>query len=168
MANPAYYGMGTTVVALWMDPFRSRRTGVQKTEAWIGFAGDSRAYHYRNNILRQVTQDHSVVNEYIRMGVLTPEAARHHPNKHMISRGIGVASTVLPETLVEPVDAGDLFLLCTDGLSNMLDCETISAILQEMEGQPLEAIATALVEGAKQHGGRDNITVILVAYDAPS
>jgi protein phosphatase len=165
--NPAYDGMGTTVVALMTDPPQTSH-GPQESyssEVFIGFAGDSRCYLYREENLTQMTQDHSVTNEYIKLGVLTPEAARTHPMKHVISRGVGVASTVQPETFRTAVCAGDLFLLCTDGLSNMVAHEEINALLAQTKSGGLDTAVSALIEGAKKKGGRDNIPVLLVSFE---
>jgi protein phosphatase len=155
-AHSAYDGMGTTVVTLVAYP----------PTVLIGFAGDSRAYLHRGDVLKQLTQDHSLVNEYIKLGILTPEAARTHRLRNVISRGIGVGSTVQPETFKVPVQAGDLFLLCTDGLSNMIDHEKINDILTQARGKGPDIAASALIEGAKEKGGRDNITVVLVSFEA--
>ena len=153
-ANALYRGMGTTVVAML----------VHKEEVLIGFAGDSRAYLYRGGVLTQMTEDHSVTNEYIRAGMITREEAKRHPLKHVISRGVGVEPTVSPETFKKSAQAGDIFLLCTDGLSNMLDEDDICSILNKNQGN-LSLAISSLIESAKGAGGRDNITVILVRYD---
>ncbi len=147
-------GMGTTVVVLLARP----------TEVLIGFLGDSRAYLHRAGTLTQLTQDHSLVNEYIKLGILTPEAARVHPFRHVISRGIGVGAEVAPETLKQSAQAGDCFLLCTDGLSNLINHGQINAILTETKGN-LSLAASTLIESAKKAGGKDNITVVLVGYE---
>ncbi len=155
-AHSAYDGMGTTLVALLAHP----------STVLIGFVGDSRAYLHRGGVLKQLTQDHSLVNEYIKLGILTPEAARTHRLRNVISRGIGVGSTTQPETFEVPAQAGDLFLLCTDGLSNMVDHEGINDILNRTGRCGSDETATALIEGAKEKGGRDNITVVLVSFEA--
>jgi protein phosphatase len=177
-SNPAYHGMGTTVVVLTSIVGNDTRSPTGHNVAGpfaasvgvaarvgLGYVGDSRAYRHRGGKLDQLTQDHSVVNEYIKMGMLTPEGASNHSLKHVLSRGVGVGDTVLPDTLDASVEAGDLFLLCTDGLSNMLDHQEINAILNRTKGNISDA-AVALIEGAKEKGGRDNITVVLVSYEA--
>jgi sec-independent protein translocase protein TatC len=152
--NTACRGMGTTVVAML----------VYGEEVLVGFAGDSRAYLHRDGVLKQITEDHSVTNEYIRAGVITREQAKTHPLRHVISRGVGVEPTVSPETFKASAQAGDIFLLCTDGLSNMIEAETMSAILTQHK-ENLSIALENLIEGAKAAGGKDNITVVLVRYN---
>jgi sec-independent protein translocase protein TatC len=152
--NTNYRGMGTTVVAML----------IHSEEVLVGFAGDSRAYLHRDGVLKQITEDHSVTNEYIRAGVITREQAKTHPLKHVISRGVGVEPTVSPETFKASAQAGDIFLLCTDGLSNMLGAEEINAVLTKNK-ENLSMAVESLIEGAKGAGGRDNITVVLIRYD---
>jgi protein phosphatase len=152
--NLDYHGMGTTVVAVLAN----------STETLIGFSGDSRVYLHRRGRLTQITMDHSVVNEYIRVGVITPEEAEHHPLKNVISRGVGVESTILPETFKYPAESGDIFLLCTDGLSNMMKAAAICEVLTKKRTN-LSLAVSMLIEGAKHAGGKDNITVILIRYD---
>lgn len=154
LAHPAYHGMGTTVVVLL----------TQESAVLIGFAGDSRAYLHREGSLAQITEDHSLTNEYIKLGILTPEAASTHHLRHVISRGVGVVSTVQLETLKASAVAGDIFLLCTDGLSNMLNHGEINAILTQTKTSGSNA-AHALIEGAKKKGGKDNITVLLISFE---
>lgn len=164
--NPAYHGMGTTVVVLLSGIGYDKHPGPAGAalRVGIGYAGDSRAYRHRGGQLEQITQDHSLVNEYIKQGILTPETAHNHHLKHVISRGVGVESVVLPDTLEASAEPGDLFLLCTDGLSNMIDHDAINAILNKTKGNISDA-AIALVKGAKEKGGKDNITVVLVSYE---
>ncbi|MBI3358033.1 MAG: Stp1/IreP family PP2C-type Ser/Thr phosphatase [Nitrospirae bacterium] len=149
-----YRGMGTTLVAAL----------VHSEEVLIGFVGDSRAYLHRDGVLTQITEDHSVTNEYIRAGMITREEAKTHPLKHVISRGVGVEPTISSETFKKSAQAGDIFLLCTDGLSNMVDAEEINFILKKNKGNLSLAMST-LIERAKEAGGRDNITVVLVRYN---
>jgi protein phosphatase len=152
--NLDYHGMATTVVAVLANA----------AETLIGFSGDSRVYLHRSGVLTQITMDHSVVNEYIRVGVITPEEAEHHPLRHVISRGVGVEQTIFPETLKYPAEPGDLFLLCTDGLSNMMKASAICEVLTKNR-KNLSLAVSMLIEGAKDAGGKDNITVILIRYD---
>jgi protein phosphatase len=152
--NPTRRGMGTTVVALLARPH----------EVVIGFLGDSRAYLHRAGTLTPLTQDHSVVNEYIREGILTLEAALVHPFRHVVSRGIGIEAKANPDTVQQSAEEGDLFLLCTDGLTNMLNDDQINSVLNEANGS-LPLAASALIEKAKAAGGKDNITVILIQYE---
>ncbi len=146
-------GMGTTVVALLADP----------TELIIGFVGDSRVYLQSKGQIEQLTQDHSLVNDYVRQGLLAPEEAEFHSLKHVLSRALGTNAEVEVETIRRIPEAGDLFILCSDGLSNKLTPQDINMILMETEDN-LEEGGKALVERAKKNGGEDNITVILVRY----
>jgi serine/threonine protein phosphatase PrpC len=151
--DAALSGMGTTVVAVLAQP----------TEIIISFVGDSRVYLYQNGKVEQLTQDHSLVNEYIRKGLLTPEAAERHPLKHVLSRALGTNPTVEVEIARRIPASGDVLILCSDGLSNKLTHDEMNSILMEAEGD-LEKTGRALVEKAKEKGGEDNITTILIRY----
>ena len=151
--DPSLSGMGTTVVAVLAQPM----------EAIIGFVGDSRVYLQQNDKIEQLTQDHSLVNEYVRKGLLTVEAAERHPLKHVISRALGTNAAVEVETLHRTPAAGDILLLCSDGLSNKLTIHEINAILIEAAGN-LEKAGNRLVQKANDKGGEDNITAVLVGY----
>ena len=149
-ANPQYAGMGTTlVVAL----FRG-------TRVLIGHVGDSRAYRLRGGRLMQMTRDHSLLQEQIDAGLITPEQASFSSNKNLVTRAVGVEDTVLLEIHQHEVHPGDLYLLCSDGLSDMLDDETLSQLLQGYD--ELEEAGNALIAAANEAGGKDNIAVILV------
>ncbi|MEW6325589.1 MAG: Stp1/IreP family PP2C-type Ser/Thr phosphatase [Nitrospirota bacterium] len=145
------HGMGTTLVAL-------RLSG---PTAVVGSVGDSRVYLWRDGQLRQVTSDHSLVNEYVRLGTLSAEEASTHPLKHIISRAIGVHPTVDVDQFTIPLKPGDLFLLCSDGLTNMLDQEEIAAALAAVGGDP-SIICAECINRANAKGGLDNITVVAV------
>jgi serine/threonine protein phosphatase PrpC len=144
-------GMGTTLVAL----------RVADSTAWVGSVGDSRVYLWRNGQLRQVTRDHSLVNEYVRMGTLSAEEASTHPLKHIISRAIGVHPTVEVDHFEIPLQADDLFVLCSDGLTNMLDDHDLSATLTAVGNNP-SALCAEFIARANAKGGLDNITVVAV------
>jgi protein phosphatase len=145
------HGMGTTLVAL-------RLAG---PTAIIGCVGDSRVYLWRDGQLRQVTHDHSLVNEYVRLGTLSAEEASTHPLKHIISRAIGIHPTVEVDHFTIPVKPDDIFLLCSDGLTNMLDDNEISAALVAAGNGP-SAICAECISRANAKGGLDNITVVAV------
>lgn len=151
--DAALSGMGTTVVAILTQP----------NAVIIGFVGDSRAYLCQKSKLEQLTQDHSLVNEYIRKGLLTPEAAENHPLKHVISRALGTNASVQPEIIKRASAPGDTFLLCSDGLSNKVSSSDMLSILTANEGS-IEKAGNALIQRAKEKGGEDNITAILVSY----
>ena len=148
--DEAVSGMGTTLtVAL-----------LQEEELWIGHVGDSRAYLLRDGSLRQLTDDHSLVAELVRSGRLTPEEAETHPQRSVITRALGTEAAVEADAFPVPLLPGDLFLLCSDGLTTMVDDDTIRALIEEHRPD-LQGAARALVEEANRRGGEDNITVVL-------
>ena len=149
-ANPQYAGMGTTLV---VAVFRELRL-------LVGHVGDSRAYRLRGGRLQQITRDHSLLQEQIDAGLITPEQAAFSANKNLVTRAVGVEDTVLLETHLHELQPGDLILLCSDGLSDMLDDASIGQVLQMHES--LAAAGTALIEAANDAGGKDNISLILV------
>lgn len=151
LADRKLQGMGTTLVAL----------NIVDSTAVVGSVGDSRVYLWRDRQLRQVTRDHSLVNEYVRMGTLSAEEASTHPLKHIISRAIGVHPTVEVDHFEIPLQADDLFMLCSDGLTNMLDDHDLSAILTAVGNQP-SALCAEFIARANAKGGLDNITVVAV------
>jgi protein phosphatase len=150
-ANPQYAGMGTTLV---VGIFRGARL-------LLGHIGDSRAYRWREGRLTQLTRDHSLLQEQIDAGLISPEQAALSLNKNLVTRAVGVEDIVLLETHHHTVAPDDWILMCSDGLSDMLDDESIAEVLRS-HNQVADA-AHALVEAANEAGGRDNIAVILVA-----
>jgi PPM family protein phosphatase len=152
-------GMGTTVVALRFGGTRDEPT------AQVAHVGDSRAYLLRGGSLRPVTEDHSLVAELVRSGDLTRDQAAEHPQKNLITRALGADEEVEVDTAVLPVEAGDRFLLCSDGLSDMIPETRIGEILAEAPGDP-EKPARSLVSAALDAGGADNVTVIVVDVKA--
>jgi protein phosphatase len=149
-SNPQYAGMGTTLV---VAVFRELRL-------LVGHVGDSRAYRFRGGRLQQITHDHSLLQEQIDAGLITPEQAAFSANKNLVTRAVGVEDTVLLETRLHEVQPGDVFLMCSDGLSDMLDDASIAQVLQMHDS--LAAAGTALIEAANDAGGKDNISLILV------
>ena len=125
----------------------------------IGHVGDSRIYLFRNGDLRQLTRDHSLVQMHLDGGMITAEEARVHPKKNIVLRVVGMEQDFSLDILRGNSFAGDLFLLCSDGLSDMIDDNAILAILSS--SYSLEQKANKLVESAKDAGGKDNITVVL-------
>ena len=149
-ANPQYAGMGTTlVVAVFRDD-----------QLRLGHVGDSRAYRWRAGQLTQITRDHSLLQEQIDAGLITPEQAAFSANKNLVTRAVGVEDTVLLETHVHEVQPGDLYLMCSDGLSDMLDDSIIAQLLQMHDELP--TAGQALVAAANDAGGKDNIALVLV------
>ena len=145
----AYSGMGTTVVAA---------TCIGKYLE-VANVGDSRLYVINDTIM-QITQDHSLVAEMVRMGGIDKESARNHPDKNIITRAIGARDYIEPDFFNLELQAGDMILLCSDGLTNMIDDEEIRRILSE--GGSLEERVEKLVDTANQNGGKDNISVIVI------
>lgn len=146
---PSRKGMGTTCTALIL----------LQAEAVIAHIGDSRCYRLRNGELQQLTQDHTLINQWVREGVLTYEAAKHSPYAHVITQALGVEEAIQPDVETVPLQPGDLFLLCSDGLTEHLEDEEIADILRS---QPLANAAWTLVDRALAKGGKDNVTVELV------
>jgi protein phosphatase len=148
--NPQYAGMGTTLV---VAVFRDDRL-------LLGHVGDSRCYRLRAGKLQQITRDHSLLQEQIDAGLITPEQAAFSANKNLVTRAVGVEDSVMLETHHHDVEPGDLFLMCSDGLSDMLDDAAIAQVLQANDS--LETTSRALIAAANDAGGKDNISVILV------
>ena len=150
-SQPQYAGMGTTLVlALFHD-----------NKVTVAHIGDSRLYRLRDGELTQLTKDHSLLQEQIDAGMITAEDARHSQNKNLVTRALGVDPEV--ETEIHDHDAlpGDIFLLCSDGLNDMVEDEETAMTLQVL-GANLELAATQLIQMANDNGGRDNVSVILV------
>ena len=145
-----YHGMGTTATILHL----------RGNQAYFAHVGDSRLYRLRDNVLEQITEDHSYVETLVRRGELTAEAARIHPMKNVLTQAVGAMATLHIDTANFPIESGDIFLLCTDGLTNMVDDATIQKILQTAS-EP----AAALIEAALDAGGKDNVSVIVAGVD---
>jgi protein phosphatase len=148
-SNPQYAGMGTTLV---VAVFRDDRV-------LLGHVGDSRCYRLRAGKLQQVTRDHSLLQEQLDAGLITPEQAAFSSNKNLVTRAVGVEDSVLLETHQHDVLPGDVFLMCSDGLSDMLDDASIAQVL--LAHDSLETRGRALIDAANDAGGKDNISVIL-------
>jgi protein phosphatase len=152
VADPGTSGMGTTVTVAFVDAPRERVV--------LGQVGDSRAYRLRGETLEQVTTDHSLVAELVRSGVLTPEEAERHPQRSAITRAVGTESAIDADVFAVPAELDDLYLLCSDGLTDMLGADEIAATILGAGRDPVAA-ANALVAAANARGGDDNITVVL-------
>ena len=152
--NPRYAGMGTTLV---LGVFRDQRL-------IVGHIGDSRCYRWRGTELLQITKDHSLLQEQIDAGLLTAAQAATAPNRNLVTRALGVEAVALLELKEYQVEPGDIYLMCSDGLSDMVPDAAIAAILQNQPA--LKQMAAELVALANQNGGRDNITVLLTAATA--
>jgi serine/threonine protein phosphatase PrpC len=149
VSDESHRGMGTTTTA-------AKVTGEQIS---LGHVGDSRAYRLRDGELEQLTRDHSLVAELERSGQITAEAAENHPQRSIITRALGPEPDVEVDTYTLTGRDGDLFLLCSDGLTSMISDKEVSSILRSAES--LDAAADALVRAANQSGGKDNITVVM-------
>ena len=153
-SNPQYSGMGTTLVV-----------GVfHGSTLVLGHIGDSRCYRLRNGELAQITKDHSLLQEQIDAGLITQEQAASSSIKNLVTRALGVEDAVALDLHEHLVEAGDSYLMCSDGLSDMVDDGEIASILGGES--PLEQKADGLIVAANAHGGRDNISVLLVQVDA--
>ena len=150
-SQPQYSGMGTTlVVALWHD-----------NQLSVGHIGDSRMYRLRDGTFEQVTRDHSLLQEQIDSGMITKEQARHSQNKNLVTRAVGIDPQVEAEVHSYTVQQGDIYLLCSDGLSDMVNDEDIQLTLSSLQTN-LPLAAQQLVQQANDNVGRDNVSVILV------
>jgi len=150
-SQPRYAGMGTTLVA-----------AVFRDDAMtVAHVGDSRLYRWRNGELKQLTRDHSVLQEQIDGGIITVEQARQSRNRNLLTRALGADPVVEADVADHPVQGGDVYLLCSDGLNDMVEDGDIAATLTGLSGQ-LESCAAQLVRLANDRGGRDNVSVVLV------
>ena len=152
--NHRLSGMGTTLVAL----------ATQDRRVWVLNIGDSRCYRLRQGVLEQLSRDHSLVDEQVRLGRMTAREALHSPLKNVITRALGTQSQVTPDVFEFEAENGDVFLLCSDGLTRELPDRVIQDLLSS--DLSLEDQAARLVEAAKKAGGHDNITCLLVRAES--
>lgn len=145
-------GMGTTGVCAY---------GRRGAGACV-HAGDSRAYLFHEGEMRQITRDHSMVQQLVDSGKITREQAAQHPKKNLITRALGVSANIVPEYNRCEIEVGDILLLCSDGLTNMISDEEIALVLREV---PFFEAPSILVDRALQAGGQDNITVLLMGVE---
>lgn len=148
--NPRLAGMGTTLVSAVVD----------ETRVWVLNVGDSRCYRLREGLLEQLTLDHSLVEEQVRLGRMSRHDALRSPLRNVITRAVGTQSSVTPDCFQFEAKAGDIYLLCSDGLTREITDATIQALL--LAGGPLQEQTARLVEAANRAGGHDNITCVLV------
>lgn len=153
-----YVGMGTTLVA----------TLYNDEQVFFANIGDTRGYIYQSGTLRQVTRDHSLVAELVRRGQLTEEEALHHPQRNVVTRSLGTAKHSDPDVDVQTWAPGDVLMLCTDGLSNIVSAgeleERLARVAQAERQSDVEGIAEELIQLALHRGGPDNITLVLVVH----
>ena len=152
MARPDRAGMGTT---LTLAEFSTKTLHVE-----VAHVGDSRAYLFTHGELQQLTDDHSLVNEMLASGQITDEEAANHPRRNVITRALGSDWHVAIDNLETDIEIGDRYLLCTDGLTNMVPDDEIAEILATTEGA--QPAAWALIERANEAGGEDNISVAVI------
>lgn len=154
MEDSNMIGMGTTLVL----------ATIEDNILTVANVGDSRLYVLsKDGTIRQITRDHSLVEEMIRMGGIDRNSARNHPDKNIITRAIGASSNINVDFFEVELNNEDIVFMCSDGLSNMIEDEDIYAIVDQSES--LEAAANNLVDVANENGGKDNISVVLVKYE---
>jgi len=154
--NPECAGMGTTlVVTLFFDNFMT-----------VAHIGDSRLYRLRGDAMEQVTRDHSLLQEQLDSGLITPEEAKLSQNKNLVTRALGIDPTVEPEIHVYETQVDDSYLLCSDGLSDMVEDEEIRLTLLTLRSNP-NLTVQQLVQAANDNGGRDNISAVLIRVAEP-
>ena len=154
--NPECAGMGTTlVVCHFYDNFVA-----------VAHIGDSRLYRLRGDVMEQVTRDHSLLQEQLDSGLITPEEAKLSQNKNLVTRALGIDPVVEPEIHVHETQQDDLYLLCSDGLSDMVEDEEIRLTLITLKSNPSLTVQQ-LVQAANDNGGRDNISALLVRVAQP-
>jgi PPM family protein phosphatase len=154
--NPECAGMGTTlVVTLFFDNFMT-----------VAHIGDSRLYRLRGDAMEQVTRDHSLLQEQLDSGLITPEEAKLSQNKNLVTRALGIDPTVDPELHVYETQVDDTYLLCSDGLSDMVEDEEIRLTLITLKSNPSLTVQQ-LVQSANDNGGRDNISAMLIRVAEP-
>jgi len=151
--NYDYSGMGTTLTVIWED----------KKRVLLGHVGDSRAYRLRKESISQVSQDHSMVAELVRDGVITPEEAQVHPYRNIITRALGAGDTVKVDILELDKQKGDVYLICSDGLSEYVREDEMREVLLRL---PMEEAADELLSRALEGGGRDNISLVIAEVTA--
>ena len=153
--RPSCRGMGTTLVGAL----------VENDTAYVINVGDSRAYYISDGGIEQITRDHSLVEDLVRRGHITPQEARNHPNKHVITRALGVDRRLEGDLFSRKMAPGSMLLLCSDGLSNMLEDPEI--LFEVLHGGPLTECCQRLLHLALRRGATDNVTAVLLALDAP-
>jgi PPM family protein phosphatase len=148
-----FRGMGTTIVSIHFN----------QAYAYVAHVGDSRVYFFRAGMLKQVTEDHSLLNDYLKAKKLTPEEIEAFPHKNVIVRALGMKDTVQVDvSRIDPQD-GDIFLLCSDGLSGMVTDQAICDVLKQQKD--LQAACAQLIDLANANGGNDNVTCVLARWN---
>lgn len=159
-ANEKFRGMGTTIVTLIVRP----NVNDGGDSVYLGHVGDSRIYRVRNEAIELMTSDHSWINSQVQSGLLTPEAARNHPLRNVITRALGSDGDVEVDVQDAEPQAGDIFIMCTDGLNTMVEDQEILQDVLRADGD-VEKACDILIEHANRNGGEDNVTVIVLRLD---
>lgn len=154
--NPLMKGMGTTLVGVV----------IKGNQLAVLNIGDSRLYRIRAKEIEQITQDHTIAGEQEKMGLLTKEEASHHPQKHILTSALGIeaAENLRMDLSLVDIEKKDLYLMCSDGLSDMLSDKEILAAINSSKKKSLEKMSLSLMQQANRAGGRDNITIILLSF----
>jgi serine/threonine protein phosphatase PrpC len=150
-----YRGMGTTIVSVYFSA----------DQALVAHVGDSRVYRFREGQLTQLTEDHSLLNDYLKARKLTPEEIEAFPHKNVIVRALGMKDNVVVDVSAQQPKDGDIYLLCSDGLSGMVSDEQITEALKA-KGGDLDAAVHELIDRANANGGNDNVTCVLARFVA--
>ena len=158
--EPALRGMGTTIVAMTIAP-------TSPPVAYIAHLGDSRAYLFHAGRLTQLTRDHTLVAVLLERGLINDATARAYPDRHVLAKGLGMGLDMMPDLTTTALTLDDVLVLCSDGLTKMLDDAEIASILARTQRNPRRA-SHDLVEEALARGGEDNVTVIACAYTTPA
>lgn len=156
ISSEEFHGMGTTLTSLL----------IHDDQLTIAHVGDSRAYRLRGGELVRLTRDHSLVGEMVRRGAITEAEAEVHPQRSILTRALGPEDSVEVDTLSHPVKSGDVYLICSDGLTGMVSEATIAAEMGA--GKPMDQVADALIRAANENGGVDNITVVAFRVEDPT
>lgn len=154
--EPRLAQMGTTLVALLI-------TSDATPTAHLAHLGDSRGYLFRDNRLTQLTRDHTLIETYLAQGVLTPAMAKTHPERHVLAKAIGISLSAKPDLAAIPLHQSDILLLCSDGLTKMLDDADIAGIIGNAHNDPMR-ICDRLIDATLARGGEDNVTVVVITH----
>lgn len=156
LLEPTLKGMGTTLVLLSILPS-------QHSTAHVAHLGDSRAYRFRSGTLTPLTRDHTLIEKYLEHGILTEKSARTHPERHILTRALGMSSPAKPTVTSYPLQQEDLLLLCSDGLTKMLEDDDIRDIFTKAKDDPIQT-CDRLIAKSLERGGEDNVTVVVIAH----
>ncbi len=154
--EPKLRGMGTTIVLLYIET-------TEVLTAHLAHLGDSRAYGFRSGSLTPLTRDHTLIEKYLARGILTPKTARTHPERHVLTQALGMSTPIKPSISSYPLETNDLLLLCSDGLTKMMEDGDIQDIFIAGKGDPIRT-CDRLISESLDRGGTDNVTVVVIAH----